>query len=71
MGQEDVLKSHGQERFRPHPHFPSAAQITQLSPDPDRGIAGRCVQGMIDVLEENYAGDISKIRYVVHQEAFR
>ncbi len=38
------------------PHFASAARITRLSPDPNKGMAGRCVQGLIDVLEGNYGG---------------
>jgi hypothetical protein len=29
------------------------------------------VQGLIDVLEQNYAGDIQKMPYVVNKEAFR
>ena len=39
--------------------------------DPNRGMAGRCVQGLIDVLEGNYGGDIQKMPYVVNKEAFR
>src|SRR5664279_2832697 len=42
------------DRCRLLPHFASAARITRLSWDPDRGMAGRCVQGLIDVLEGNY-----------------
>lgn len=60
-----------EDRCRLYPHFASAAQITRLSRDPNRGMAGRCVQGLIDVLEENYGGDISKMPYVVNKEAFR
>jgi len=52
------------------PHFASAARITRLSTDPDKGMAGRCVQGLIDVLEGNHGGDISKMPYVVNKEAF-
>jgi len=51
-------------------HFASGAQITRLSVDPDKGMAGRTVQGLIDVLEENYGGDPSKMPYVVNKEAF-
>jgi hypothetical protein len=41
-----------------------------LVPDPNKGMAGRCVQGLIDVLEGNYGGDITKMPYVVNKEAF-
>jgi len=33
-------------------------------------MAGRCVQGLIDVLEGNYGGDVSRMPYVVNKEAF-
>jgi len=58
------------DRCRLMPHFASAARITRLSTDPDKGMAGRCVQGLIDVLEGNYGGDIPKMPYVVNKEAF-
>src|SRR5580700_6406494 len=58
------------DRCRLFPHFASAARITRLSSDPDKGMAGRCVQGLIDVLEANYGGEISKMPYVVNKEAF-
>jgi glyoxylate reductase len=58
------------DRCRLMPHFASAATITRLSPDPDKGMAGRCVQGLIDVLEGNYGGDVTKMPYVVNKEAF-
>jgi len=38
--------------------------------DPNQGMAGRCAQGLIDVLEKNYGGDITKMPYVVNKEAF-
>lgn len=53
------------------PHFASAGRITRLDVDPDKGMAGRCVQGLIDVLEGNHGGDIQKMPYVVNKEAFR
>jgi glyoxylate reductase len=59
------------DRCRLLPHFASAARITRLSTDPNKGMAGRCVQGLIDVLEANYGGDITKMPYVVNKEAFR
>ena len=34
-------------------------------------MAGRCVQGLIDVLEGNYGGDMQKMPFVVNKEAFR
>lgn len=58
------------DRCRLFPHFASAANITRLSIDPEHGMAGRCVQGLIDVLEKNYGGDITKMPYVVNKEAF-
>jgi glyoxylate reductase len=51
-------------------HFASGAQITRLSVDPEKGMAGRTVQGLIDVLEDNYGGDPAKMPYVVNKEAF-
>jgi len=58
------------DRCRLLPHFASAARITRLSSDPDKGMAGRCVQALRDVLEGNYAGDITRMPYVVNKEAF-
>jgi glyoxylate reductase len=57
-------------RCRLLPHFASAARITRLSTDPEKGMAGRCAQGLIDVLEGNYGGDVTKMPYVVNKEAF-
>jgi len=59
-----------EDRCRLYPHFASAGRITRLSTDPAKGMAGRCVQGLIDVLEGNYGGDITKMPYVVNKEAF-
>ncbi len=58
------------DRCRLYPHFASAGKITRLSSDPEKGMAGRTVQGLIDVLEGNYGGDITKMPYVVNKEAF-
>ena len=58
------------DRCRLLPHFASAARITRLDADPNKGMAGRCVQGLLDVLEGNYGGDIKKMPYVVNKEAF-
>jgi glyoxylate reductase len=60
-----------EDRCRLFSHFASAGKITRLSPDPDKGMAGRCAQGLIDVLEGNYGGDVTKMPYVVNKEAFR
>jgi len=60
-----------QDRLRLYPHFASAARRTRLSVDPNGGMAGRCIQGLIDVLEGNYGGDIQKMPLVVNKEAFR
>lgn len=59
-----------EDRCRLLPHFASAGKITRLSSDPDKGMAGRCVQGLIDVLEAHYGGDVKKMPYVVNKEAF-
>jgi glyoxylate reductase len=60
-----------EDRCRIFHHFASGATATRTSPDPNVGMAGRTVQGMIDVLEGTYGGDISKMPYVVNKEAFR
>jgi glyoxylate reductase len=59
-----------EDRCRLYPHFASAARITRLSKDPNKGMAGRTVQGLIDVLENNYGGDVTQMPYVVNKEAF-
>src|SRR4029078_10649835 len=58
------------DRCRVFHHFASGAQITRLDIDPAKGMAGRCVQGLIDVLEGNYGGDLTKMPYIVNKEAF-
>lgn len=59
-----------EDRCRLFPHFASAGRITRLSTDPDKGMAGRCVQGLIDVLEGNYGGDKTRMPFVVNKEAW-
>jgi glyoxylate reductase len=59
------------DRLRLFHHFASGGKITRLSADPARGMAGRCVQGLIDVLEKNYGGQIAAMPYVVNKEAFK
>ena len=56
--------------LRLFPHAASAARATRLSPDPEVGMAGRCVQAVIDVLERRHDGDPRKMPYVVNKEAF-
>ena len=58
------------DRARVFHHFASGARITRLSADPNKGMAGRTAQAVIDILEENYGGDVSKMPYVVNKEAF-
>jgi glyoxylate reductase len=59
------------DRCRVFHHFASGAQITRLDIDPEKGMAGRCVRGLIDVLEGNYGGDPTKMPYVVNKETFK
>jgi len=56
------------DRVRLFHHFASGGRTTRLSPDPARGMAGRCVQGLRDVLEGNYGGDPARMPFVVNKE---
>lgn len=58
------------DRLRLFHHFASGTRETRLSADPEIGMAGRAVQAVIDVLEDRYDGDPSKMPYVVNKEAF-
>jgi glyoxylate reductase len=58
------------DRCRVFHHFASGGQITRLDVDPDKGMAGRTAQAVIDVLEGHYGGDPTKMPYVVNKEAF-
>jgi glyoxylate reductase len=60
-----------EDRLRLFHHFASGGRLTRLSTDPDVGMAGRCVQGLIDALEGNYDGNPAKMPYVVNKEAFQ
>lgn len=60
-----------EDRCRLFHHFASAGRITRLSTDPAFGMAGRCAQGIIDVLDGNYGGNPAKMPYVVNKEAFQ
>jgi glyoxylate reductase len=58
------------DRCRVFHHFASGAKITRLDVDPNKGMAGRTAQAVIDVLEGNYGSDLTKMPYVVNKEAF-
>lgn len=58
------------DRLRLFHHFGSGTRETRLSADPDIGMAGRCVQGLIDVIEGAYGGDLKAMPFVVNKEAF-
>jgi glyoxylate reductase len=58
-----------EDRVRLFHHFASAGRITRLSSDPNRGMAGRTVQSLIDVLEAK--GSLADVPCVVNKEAFR
>ena len=58
-----------EDRVRLFHHFASAGRTTRLSPDPDQGMAGRCVQSLIDVLEAQ--GSLAAVPCVINKEAFR
>ncbi len=59
-----------EDRLRIFHHFASAGRDTRLSADPSVGMSGRTAQGVIDVLEQNYGGDPSKMPYVFNKTAF-
>ena len=59
-----------QDRVRLFHHFGSGTRETRLATDPDRGMAGRCIQALRDVLEINYDGDPARMPFVVNKEAF-
>ena len=59
-----------ENRVRLFSHFASAGRVTRLSTNPHKGMAGRCVQGVIDVLEGNYGGNPANMPYVANKEAF-
>ena len=59
------------DRLRLFHHFASGTKETRLSAEPDVGMAGRAVQGVIDVLEQHYDGDLTAMPFVVNKEAFK
>jgi glyoxylate reductase len=58
------------ERLRLFHHFASGTHETRLSADPQVGMAGRCVQAVIDVIERHHGGNPARMPYVVNKEAF-
>ena len=60
-----------EDRLRLLSHFASGGRVTRLSTDPDKGMAGRCIHGLMDVLERNHGGNPAQMPYVVNKEAFR
>jgi lactate dehydrogenase-like 2-hydroxyacid dehydrogenase len=58
-----------ENRLRLFSHFASAGRVTRLSTDPQKGMAGRCIHGLMQVLESD--GNPADVPYVVNKEAFR
>jgi len=56
-----------EDRCRIFHHFASGGTATRLSAEPNVGMAGRCVQGMLDILEGKPYGQMP---YLVNREAF-
>jgi glyoxylate reductase len=56
-----------EERCRLFHHFASGGVATRLSANPDVGMAGRCVQGMLDILDGK---PYDQMPYLVNREAF-
>jgi len=68
---DSCLRDSGlKDRLRLFHHFASGTKETRLSPDPNIGMAGRAVQGLIDVIEGRFDGDPRKMTYVVNKEAW-
>ncbi len=59
-----------EDRLRLYHHLGSGTVETRLSPDPEVGMAGRCVQAAIDVLEAGDEGNLSQMPLVVNRGAF-
>ncbi len=59
-----------EDRLRLFHHFASGGRRTRLSPDPAIGMAGRTVEGLIQVLERKSDQKLARIPYVVNKEAF-
>jgi glyoxylate reductase len=65
-----LLDSALRDRLRLFHHFGSGTVETRLSADPDTGMAGRCVQAVIDMFEGAYGGNPANMPFVVNKEAF-
>ncbi len=63
-----LLDSELDGRLRLFHHLGSGTYETRLSPDPNIGMAGRCVQGVLDVLEGRHDGDPLKMPFVVNKD---
>jgi lactate dehydrogenase-like 2-hydroxyacid dehydrogenase len=59
-----------EDRLRLFHHFASGGRRTRLSADPEIGMAGRTVEGLIQVLERKRDQDLTEIPCVVNKEAF-
>jgi glyoxylate reductase len=59
------------DRLRLFHHLGSGTVETRLSPDPDIGMAGRCVQAVIDMIEGEFGANPAKMPFVVNKEAFQ
>ncbi len=59
-----------EDRLRLFHHFGSGGRRTRLSADPDVGMAGRTVEGLVQVLERGSDQDLTEIPCVVNKEAF-
>lgn len=59
------------DRLRLFHHFGSGTRETRLSPNPDTGMAGRCVQAVIDMIEGAYGSSPASMPFVVNKEAFQ
>jgi hypothetical protein len=56
----------------PKIYFAEKGYDLETYPGPrTKGMAERCIRGLIDVLEGNYGGNIRKMPYVVNKEAFQ
>jgi glyoxylate reductase len=72
LPEDSPLRDPGiEDRCRIFHHFASGARITRLSSDANKGMAGRTVHGIIDVLEQNHGGNPANMPFVVNKEAFK
>lgn len=62
-----LLDPNLRDRLRLFHHFGSGTETTRLSPDPDVGMAGRCVGGLLAVLTES-RGVAANLPYIANPE---